>query len=986
MLQRVLPETGSFSHGFSIQSVIPLPAMRATVVQAGHEATGARFFHFCADDTENLFSVSFATPPPDDTGLPHIMEHAVLAGSRKFPVREPFFEMLKMSMATFINAMTGSDITFYPVASNVRRDLFNLADVYMDAVFHPLLSEEVFKREGHHLAPANSDAPLGPLEVSGIVFNEMKGAYSSPDTRLYLTWMKGLMPGTIYARQSGGDPNAIPSLKYDDFVAFHHRHYHPSNAWFFVYGNIPTEDYLAFIDSRLAGFSRGASVSLQEHAAPEPWKAPRETDEFYPAEEPLAAKTYMTLHWLLGSALNREMTVRRYVLDFILLGHDAAPLKKALLDSRLGQDLAHTGVFEVGSQAIFSVGLKGSEIGCAMKFEELVLNTLRQVAEQGLTKAQIAAAFHQAAYHYLEILPMFPIHIMERVLEVWMYGGDPIAFLDMGRALAAEKARCEADPGVFSRMISEELLDNPHRLRSLLRPDTGWAARNEAFWAEHMRIVRSRLDDAGVQKLAEDAAELQRKAGAPNTPEAIAKLPRLSIRDLPAQPRRLPTAVFTNNGVTVLRNDVFSNGVNYLGVFIDFADLPENEWPWVGAYANAFAKLGAAGCSCEQIAERKAACAGGLSCALTIGDSLAPGGRDMRGLLVLCKTLDDQAGPAFELIGDLLLRLEPRNPERLRQLQAQARAATRSELLNNSMHYAMLQAARGLSVPAHFSHRLGGMPNVDFIARLYEKFDQEAEELIQHLELTSRRLQAGCRLTVSFTGSDKAWNAFEPHLRELSGTNPANGNSAAVTPDSAVRREALALPIQVSYCAQALAAPGYLDPAAASFGVGCHLLAFDYMLSEIRLKGNAYGTGASYSPTEGTLHLYSFRDPAITRTLKVFAALPDFARQADWTQEDVDRSIIGIAKNEERPIRPESATLMALRHHLLGLTNEYRDAFYAATLSATPASVKNAIARLDADALRRGSICIASSRENIELANQGIGANKFAIIEPEFPL
>jgi hypothetical protein len=985
-----IPAVGVVLHGFRIEAVTPLPAVRGAAVQAVHEATGARVFHLAADDAENLFSISFPTPPPDDTGLPHIMEHAALAGSRRFPVREPFFEMLKMSMSTFLNAMTGSDLTYYPVASNVRRDLFNLAEVYVDAVFHPLLTEAVFKREGHHLAPANPEDPLGALEVSGIVFNEMKGAYSSPDTRLYFTWLRGLMPGTIYARHSAGDPEAIPGLTYAEFAAFHRRHYHPSNAWFFLYGDIPTVDYLAFLEPKLAGFGRGEAISLQQHAAPARWSEPRTAEEVYPAEEPLADKTYLTLHWWLGSVLDPEQTVLRYILDLILTGNEAAPLKKALIDSKLGQDLAQTGVFEVGAQAVFAVGLKGSEPDRSAAFETLVLDTLRRVADQGVTPEQVSSAFQQAAYHYLEILPMFPIHMMDRVISVWPYGGDPLAFLDMGRYLASARARWESDADLFSRLIRKDLLENPHRLRTVLRPDPGWTARTEAAWSERLRAERARLDDASIRRLADEAAELRRQAGEPNPPEAIAKLPRLSTRDLPARPQRLPTVRGEIAGVTVLRNDVFSNGVNYLDLYLDLADLPEEDWPWFALYVSVFSKLGAAGLTYEQVAARKAAFTGRLSCSLAIEESVAPGGRPMRGFLVSCKTLDDQAGSAFDLLGDVLFRVEPRNLDRLRLLLAQSRAQGRSALLNNSLGFAMQQALRGLSAVGRLSHRCRGLPAVDFIAQLHDRFDRESDQLMQRLERVRERLRKGVRLTAGFTGSERGWKAFEKAIvtwaSDCSATAVSEYAPAAIVPDGVVRREALALPIQVAFCVQALTAPHYLDPAAAAFQVGCQLLHFDYLLSEIRLKGNAYGAGVQYNPQEGTLQLYSYRDPTIARTLSVFAGLPEFARRAAWTQSDVDRAIIGVAKNAERPIRPEMANYQALDRHLAGLTDERRDELYAALLAATPASVKNALASLHEETLGRGSVCVAAGRAMIETANRELGAHSLAVVEPAMPI
>lgn len=995
MTQPILPKLGEVCHGFRIETVTPLPALRGAAVLAVHERTGARAFHLAVDDAENLFSISFPTPPPDDTGLPHIMEHSTLAGSRRFPVREPFFEMLKMSMSTFLNAMTGPDCTYYPVASNVRRDLFNLADVYIDAVFHPLLTEMTFQREGHHLAPAQPEEPTGALTVSGIVFNEMKGAYSSPEMRLYFAWLRGLLPDTIYARNSAGDPAAIPNLTYTAFKAFFERYYHPSNALFFFYGDIPTADTLAFVDKHLAGYDRGFTVPA---IVPQKrWTAPATCEDVYPigADESAAGKTFLTLHWLLGSALDPEETILSYVLSLILLGNEAAPLKKALIESKLGQDLVQSGSSEVGAQAIFSVGLKGSDIEHREAFEILVFDTLRAIAAEGIAPARVEAAFQQAAYHYLEIMPQFPMHMLDRVLSVWPYGGDPVAFLDMGRHLAAARQRWAGDAGLFTRLILAWLIDNPHRLLTTLKPDGGLTERTDAAFAERMRAVRARLSDDEVRQVAANAAELERLAGTPNPPEAIACLPQLHPRDLPARPRRIPTTVACVEGVTVLRNDVFSNGVNYLQAHFDLRGLPTDLWPWLERYRDAFSKLGAAGLTYEQMAERQAGSTGGLSCRSLFQCHAADPARPVWGLRVACKALDDQVERALEVLHDTVFRMEPRDTARLRNVLGQSRAAWRTSLLDDGHRYAQMHAARGLSREAWLDHVCHSLPQVDLLTRLTDRYDEEAEALMSRLVQVRDVLCDRSRLTLSFTGSDRGWEALSAALRtwvrppaggrrSVAAADRDGGDEAppiGFVPDTTVRRDALALAVQVAHCAQILTAPRYGDASAAAVAVGSHILRFDYLLSEIRLKGNAYGAGASYSPLSGLLLLSSYRDPHVARTLDVFARAPDFVREAAWSQADIDRAIIGVAKNEERPIRPADATGDALTRHITGITNDRRDAFYADLLTVTPVAVRHALACVLDEGLSRAPVCVVASREKLEAANRELGDKALAITE-----
>ena len=985
-----LPSPGDACHGFRIDTVTPLPVLRAAAVVAVHERTGTRVLHLAADDAENLFSISFPTPPPDDTGLPHIMEHTVLAGSQRFPVREPFFEMLKMSMATFLNAMTGPDCTYYPVASNVRADLFNLAEVYMDAVFHPLLTEAIFRREGHHLAPAKPEDPTGALTVSGIVFNEMKGAYSDPETRLYFTWVRSLLPDTIYARNSAGDPVAIPRLTYADFRQFFERYYHPSNAWFFCYGDIPTEDYLRFIDTRLEGYARGFTAPA---ITPQPmWRAARACEDVYPvgSGDPVTGKTFLSLHWLIGTALDPEETILGYVMSLILLGNEAAPLRKALIESKLGQDLAHSGSFEIGCQALFAVGIKGSEVDRRAAFETLVLETLRRVADGGIEPARVTAAFQQASYHYLEILPQFPMQMLDRVLSVWPYGGDPVAFLDMGRHLAAARARWEREPGLFARLIRTRLLDNPHRLSTTLRPDPDWAARTEAAFAERMRETRAQFPDEDARRIAAEAADLERQAGTPNPPEAIARLPQLRTRDLPERPRSTPTRVTTAAGITLLRNEVFSNGVNYLQAHLDMRGIPADLWPWIPRYREVVAKLGAAGLSYEQMAERQAASTGGIACWTVFQHHAQAPDQPMWGLRVSCKALDGEVEKALGVFRDAVFRLEPRNRVRLRNVLDQCRAGWRSSLLNNGHQYAQWHAARGLSREAWLEHQCHGLPQVEWVTRLTDRYDEESAGAMERLEQVREVLNDPSRLTLSFTGSDRGWEALVSAAREWAASGSRQNRPAGRTVDDhgigfardgSARREGLALPVQVAYCVQVLSAPRYGAPDAAAFAVGCHILRFDYMLSEIRLKGNAYGAWATYQALNGVLALGSYRDPHIARTLEVFARVPAFVREAPWTQADIDRAIIGVAKNDEKPVRPGDATGDALNRYLTGITEERRQAAYDALRRTTPADVKQALQRVLDDGLAHAPLCVVAGREALDAANRELGGRSLAVTD-----
>ncbi|MBN2448742.1 MAG: insulinase family protein [Lentisphaeria bacterium] len=969
--------------GFSLLREVPLPALRAVAREFLHGRTGARLLHLQADDAENCFAVTFPTPPPDDTGLPHIMEHAVLGGSRKYPVREPFFEMAKISMATFINAMTSQAFTVYPICSNVRKDFFNLAEVYLDAVFHPEIRENTFRREGHHLALEDNADPASPLTISGIVYSEMKGAYSSPDAMMWRLCDRGLFPDTHLGRDSGGDPEAIPSLTYPQFVEFHRTHYHPANALIFVYGDIPTEEHLRFVAPVLDAFGPGGS----RIAAPRQprWTRPRDLTDAYPIgrDETTAAKTYITLNWIVGDATAPDHFVDLLVLYFLLLGDDAAPLKKAIIDSKLGADLFMAYADAHAYETVFHVGIKGSEPDRADAFQDLVLETLAAVARDGVTPDRVLAAYRNLAYEHLEVTSQYPLKLLWSVNHGWPYGADPLLFLRFDRHLAESQARYEADPKLFQALIRTGLLDNPHRLRVALRPSPDVQELRDAAFAAAMRERKAAFSEAEVARIGREAAALEAEQGVPNSAAALARLPQLQVGDLPPRPREIPTTVGRVAGMEVLRNDVFSNGVNYLDIAVDLTGLPAEWFALLPRLQDAFAKMGVEGQPYTRVAERRTAVTGGLGFSTWVTRHASEGDRVLRCLHLGLKTLDPQAEDAFELLGDLLFRLDPGDRERLRDVLTQAHAGYRSRFINDGMGVAQRRACRGLTPQGALDSILCSRQTMEQVDRLLKGFADEAPRLTETLTRMRGFLLDPARWTLSFTGSEAAFSALCRALE--SWRSSMRGSASAGPADYPFRRlcpplrEGLVGPYDVSYCVKAMPAPVQADPEAPLFGLGIYIARFDYFLPEIRFKGNAYGAGMSFHHGAGTFVLSSYRDPRLVETLQVFDGLRRFAEEASWSQTDIDRAIIGAAKGMVRPIRPEAANRGALFQHLRGETAALREAQYAASLRASPAGVREALLKqLDAgEAL--AAVCVASSRARLEAANRALGDRGLAL-------
>jgi Zn-dependent M16 (insulinase) family peptidase len=982
MPQPVVPDVpfqpGDEIRGFQVVAVTPVEQLGAVACQFEHAASGARVLHIYCDDPENAFTINVPTPPPDDTGMPHILEHMVLAGSEKFPVKEPFFEMIKMSMATFINAMTGYDTTYYPVCSNVEQDLFNLADVYFDAVFHPLLTPATFAREAHHLAPADPANPSGLLRIAGIVYSEMKGVFSNPESILAREAVRQLLPDTCYGRDSGGDPAAIPSLTHEALLKFHATHYHPSNACFVLYGNIPTLRFLDFLAPRLAPYTRAPRTPLPERQPR--WSEPRLHRESYPTApgEPVEEKTYLLMSWLAGDNRDPVDAAAMRILSLLLLGHEAAPLHRTLIDSHIGTNLVMSGNSDIGSESSFHVGLEGAEPERLDTFRQLVLDTLRKAAGTPFSDEQIQTAFQQAAYETLEIAPMFPLHTVFRVVAAWMSDLDPLTYLRDASHYQELRRIHAGDPQYFNRLIRERLLDNPHRLDLVLAPDAALEARREEESARDLAARRAALDDEGMRAIAAAAEALERDNGTPNPPEAVARLPQLKISDIPAEPRRIDTTVHTlDSGATLLVNAMPTNSIVYLILQFDLTGLPGHLWACLPRYAEALNKFGTATADFATLATRIGANTGGIRAGVGLHTPVDQPDRLVPVLNISLKTLDERVTPALDLLGDLLFSLNPRDTARMRDVLVQARAATRTGIVQNGATIVRLQAGRHFNEIGHLANVTSGLPQLALLEGWLADFDNGNREVAEAIEAIRDFLLNRRRVTASVTASPSSTETIRARLDTWLGRMadaPVMPGDTGFAPARPGAVEGLAAALQIAHCAMVMPAPHLSHPDEPLLAVGAHLVAMDYLLPEIRLKGNAYGAGFTHQSLTGTFTLHSYRDPRLTETIAVFRRVADFVRQAVWSQGDIDRGIIGVAKRDEKPLRPSEATGVALQRHMIGESFERRCRRRRQLLEATPDNVRQALLQALEAGLPQAAICVMTNRSRLEQARQTLGS------------
>ncbi len=967
--------TDALARGFETVSVRRIDSLKADAVQLRHTASGARILHISCPDRENCFCVAVPTPPPDDTGMPHILEHLTLAGSQKFPCKEPFFEMIKRSVATFINALTGNDITYYPVCSTVKADLINLADVYFDAVFHPILSEETFMREAYHLAPVDPAKPLGDLRYDGIVYSEMKGVFSSPEGILERDAVRRLLPDTCHGKESGGNPEAIPDLTLEALRRFHAARYNPRNAFIVLYGDIPTADWLAFLAPRLDALAArpGATASADasgEAAKRQPkWESPRSFAAHYPlpADEDTAEKTYLMLNWLLGDSTDLAFSARVSILSFLLAGTDAAPLKKAINDSHLGANVAWAGASPNGLELTYHLALEGSEPDRLEAYRKVVLDTLSEVASKPFDRDDIAAAFQQTVYACNEIGSNYAFTNATNAATAWCAGLDPASLLDRAPYFERARREIEDDPWLLPGLVRTLFLDNTHRLDIVLSPSATMEAEQDAALAARLAEVRKELSDGECERIAEAAAALEAMNSRPNTPDDLKCLPSLKVSDISPKPQVVPATREETGagGFFVAADGMPTNGIVYLAAAFDLRGLPSRLWNYIARFEGAVSDFGTKGLDYAEATRRRTRCTGVLACNLS--SQLSFDGQTFRPSLVFTmKTTESSLDDALEVFRQALFELDPRDPARMADLIVQDRAVLRADFVQDARATTRIHSARRLSRQSHVEDVVRGLPQLALLERLGAAAPEVSYgESAESIEAIRDFILDPARASFSFAGPDGARDKTRAAVDKwLSAMRPAGVPAAWTedfTPDFAPFREGLSAALQVSFSALSAPAPHASSPESLALSVGSSIVSTDYMLPEVRLKGNAYGAGVGYTAATSTLVFSSYRDPHVAETLETMLKAKAFVTSSVWSKEKVDNAILTIVKRFEAPIRPAAAVTRLLTHNLIGITDEWLAERYAKLLALKPQEVQETTLRLLEEAMPRASYCVAAS-------------------------
>jgi len=962
--------------GFRILRVEQIPDIRVTAYEIEHEITGAKVLHLHCHDRENLYAIGFGTPPADSTGVPHILEHAVLAGSERYPLKDVFNELLKGTLQTFINAFTYPDKTIYPVASQERSDFFNLARVYTDLVLRPRLLQKTFYQEGHHLEFSRHEDITSELVISGIVYNEMKGAYSSPDTLMSREIQQNLFPDTTYAFDSGGDPDIIPSLTHEQLKTFHRTYYSPTNARIFLYGDISTGDHLVFLEEMLNGFERvpvNSSIKSQTR-----WPQPASVHSFYPIgrEEDTRGKTVVNCAWMIVENTDYETVLLLEIVSGALVGSAAGPLRKALIDSGLGEDLSPiTGLERDLKQVVFAVGLRGSDPGKAGRIESLILNTLQKVAKTGFDRELIEGVLHQVEFHGREIvrdsLP-YGIILMGRAYHTWLYDGDPLTGMNFPRIIKEIRDKWEARPELFQDIVRTWFLDNPHRLLSVLEPSKTLQEEVEEKSKKRMTRLKASLSYEELENIHREAASLMDFQTEPDPPEALATLPKLKIGDLRRKVEIIPTEKTSINGVPAMVHDIFANGVAYLDMAFNISDIPEDLQIYLPLLGKLMINMGAAGLTYEEMAKRIALKTGGIGCHLTAG-MVTDGKGNWQKMIFRMKALHRNIVDAVRIVSDILVSGDLSDETRLRNLLAERKNRLHTSVIPSGHVFARLTAGAAFSVPAYRDEQWHGRTQLRFLNGIADQFNGGKEELQEKLARLQQMTFRKERLILNLTADAEGLAIFTEGTSELV-ERLATGGTAAVPgiPEVHPIHRGIAIPAQVSYVAMVMSAPAYADSLVAPLLVAARYLSSGYLYKHIRVQGGAYGGMSQYDPVSGLFALLSYRDPHIVRTLKVYDEAVDFICQSKIAEEELEKAVIGTIGILDKPMDPSSRGYVAMIRDFIGLTDENRRKLRDEILDTTADRFQEIASRYFISAVRSAVVAVYAAEDELCKANEAL--------------
>lgn len=939
-----------------------------------HKKSGARIAILSNNDDNKVFYIGFRTPPEDETGVPHIIEHTTLCGSKKFPVKDPFIELAKGSLNTFLNAMTYPDKTVYPVASCNDQDFKNLMDVYLDAVFNPNITkyEEIFKQEGWHYELTGKD---DELKINGVVYNEMKGAYSSPDEVLSSQIYRSLFPDNTYSKDSGGNPEYIPKLTYEAYLDFYHKYYHPSNSYIYLYGDMDVVERLEWLDKEYLSLYDYKKVNSEINKQPAFDEIKNVEAEYsITMDDSQENKTYLSYNRVVGDSLDEMLYQAFDVLDYALVSSPGAPVKQALIDAGIGDDVY--GSYDAGIlQPVFSFVAKNANASQADEFESIIENTLKEVVKTGINKEALLAGINSSEFKFREAdFGQFPKGLLFGLncLDSWLFD-DMKPFIHLECLGTFAKLRKAVDTDYFEKLIQEYLLDNTHGSSVTVKPKRGLGNEREEALAKELSDYKASLSDEEIDKLIEETEHLKKYQEEPSSDEDLRKLPMLTRADMKKEAMPFSNIEDKLSDVKVVRHDIESNGIDYISFLFDAGDFAQSELGYLGFFTNALGLVSTENYSYTDLANATNIYTGGIS----TGTASHPDIKDRNNFVfkfeVKLKVLEKNLDKALELMEQMLLTSDFTDTKRLGEIVAQIKARLQANLSSSGHLVAAMRSMSSFSRYALYQDELKGIAFYRSICRIEKELFESPESVSDKLAAIAKKLFARNRMLISFTGNSEAYGNAKLSLEKvIAGFNKmsAIGNQAEVHFNTA--KEAFIDASQIQYVAKTgdFICEGYEYTGA--LRLLRIILSYDYLWINVRVKGGAYGCMNTFLRS-GESYFVSYRDPNLSDTLDVYDRIPEYIKSFSPDERDMTKYIIGTFSALDTPMNPEAKGSRSLSAYLEGITYEQIQKERNEILNAQPEDIRR-LADLVEAVLKKDSICVIGN-ENMIKESAGLFEN-----------
>jgi Zn-dependent M16 (insulinase) family peptidase len=953
---------GDVYYGFKLLKKEFVKEVNAECYYFVHVKSGARLLKIAADDPNKTFSIAFKTVPQSDGGTPHIIEHSVLNGSKNFPVKSPFDVLAKGSLNTFLNAMTGSDITIYPVASMNDKDYFNLMHVYLDAVFNPLVlhDKRIFEQEGWHY---EDDSVNSPIKYNGVVYNEMKGAFSSPTRELYYNMYKNLFPDNCYGYSSGGYPMAIPHLTYENFIKFYKRFYHPSNSYIYLYGNADLDKELKFIDSDyLSDYNKidvNSDIPLQK-----PFKAMKEVTDYYSVTEDSDVKdqTYLSLSFVIGLNTDRALVMSLNMLSDLLVNQESAPIRIALQKAGIGKEVS-AGVDDI-EQNVFEIKVQNANPADKDKFKEIVFNTLKDVAKNGLDSLAVQGSLNRTEFGLREGNDAQKgLSYNFNALSSWFFANDPFPGLEYEKSLA--KLKSDIYKNSLEDIIKTDMVDNPHSLLLTLVPKPGLEKINNDKIEKELSDYKASLSEQQIKDLIKNTIELKDYQKKEDTPEALATIPLLSLKDINPEAEWYTLDKQTINNIPVLAHNEFTNGVVYAKLNFDMRVLPEKMIPYAALLSEVMVSMNTENYSYSDLEKQLNINTGGFNTYLTSYVKDMDDANLIPKFVVSSKAMNDKVGKMFDLMSEIVNKTRYADKDRLKEVLSRDQSRIEASVKSNGYQYAQTRLTSYFSNQGMFNELTDGIAYYRFISGLAKNFDTKSDEIIANLVQTAKLLftKDNCVASVTCANDDMPnyLKGFNEYADKMAEGKPVYNKWKF---DLEKKNEGFITASKVQYVVEGYDYKKLGLKWSGKYYVLNQVLSTDYLQNHVRVLGGAYGGWARFSPT-GLAYFASYRDPHLKQTLANYDSTVNYLNNFDANDNEMTRYIIGTVSGLDRPLTPSSKGDLAFRRYLQNETKQYVQNIRDEVLATSAEDIKS-MSKLVGAVIAEKAYCVYGNEDKIK--------------------